>query len=126
MVRQGFRNLLRAAGGFAPPDEAATCDEVLTLVRTNPPDLVVMNTTLVDAASLEALQAIKRLQPALPVILLHPEPDPDYARRALASGAAGVITKLAPDEELLTAIQTVANGGTYVCSLLAARLNGHP
>lgn len=123
VVRQGVRNLLRAAGGFAEPDEAATRAEVLEKVLAAPPDIVVMNTTLVDTNSIECLQAIKRLQPDLPVILLHPEPDPDYARRALASGASGVVTKLSPDDEILTAIRTVAAGGTYVGALLAAQMN---
>lgn len=125
VVRQGFRNLLRNAGGFAPPLEAATCAAVLALVQADPPDMVVMNTTLLDADSLETLRAIKQMRPALPVILLHPEPDPDYARQALASGASGIVTKLSPDEELLVAIRTVAAGGAYVCALLAARMNGH-
>ena len=125
VVRQGVRNLLREAGGFAPPLEAATRAEVLALVRADPPDLVVMNTTLIDTDSIDALRAIKQLQPALPVILLHPDPDPDFARLALANGASGIVTKLSPDEEILTAIRTVAAGGVYVCALLAARMNGH-
>lgn len=123
VVRKGVRSLLREAIGFSEPLEAATRDETLALIQMHQPDVVVMNTTLVDADSLEVLRAIHALRPNLPVILLHPEPDPAFARTALANGAAGIITKADHDAELVLAIRAVVATGRYVCAAIAARMN---
>lgn len=124
VVRQGIINLLRTVPDFARPAEAATRAETLALVAAYQPHVVVMNTTLADADSIEVLQTIKALAPDLPVILLHPEPDPVFTRRALDSGAKGVVTKQSPEEELLAAIRAVTRGRIFVASAVAALMNG--
>ncbi len=88
------------------------------------PDIVIMNTTLVDADALEVLQQIKRLQPDLPVILLHPEPDMDLATLALARGASGVFTKLDYPETQIEAVEVAVHGGTYGSAASKALANG--
>jgi two-component system invasion response regulator UvrY len=124
IVRMGVRNLLRKLPEIAELLEAATKDETLETVRDARLDLVVMNTTLVDADAIEVLRSIKKLQPELPVILLHPEPDSVFARLALANGAAGIVTKAGAESELVMAIRVAAEGGVYVCSTIMARMNG--
>jgi DNA-binding NarL/FixJ family response regulator len=124
VIRQGIIHLLRTDPSFAPPAEAATRAETLAQVEAYQPDLVVMNTTLVDANSLEVLITLKRLQPALRIILLHPEPDPDFTRRALECGADGIVTKLEPDEELLAAIRAVTRREVYISTATAILMGG--
>ena len=124
VIRQGVIHLLRTDPSFAPPAEAATRAETLAQATAYQPDLVVMNTTLVDADSLEVLTTLKRLQPGLRVVLLHPEPDPAFARQALDCGADGIVTKQEPDEELLAAIRAVARHETYVSAATAALMDG--
>ena len=124
VIRQGIIHLLRSEPGFDRPAEAATRAETLAQVTAHQPDLLIMNTTLVDADSLEMVVAVKRLQPALRIVLLHPEPEPDFTRRALACGADGIVTKLEPDEELLAALHAVARGEISISAATAKLMNG--
>jgi DNA-binding NarL/FixJ family response regulator len=124
VVRKGVRSLLREHPAFGEPREAATTAETLAMVEAEPLDVVVMNTTLLDADSLEVLRRIKALRPELPVILLHPEPDPAFARAALAGGAAGIVTKAEHEDELLKAIEAALAAKTYLGAAIAARMNG--
>jgi len=124
VVREGVKNVLRQMSGITEVDEANDRAETLEKVVSSHPDIVIMNTTLVDADALEVLQQIKRLQPDLPVILLHPEPDMELATLALARGASGVITKLDDAEALVEAIEAAVHGGTYVSAAIKAHMNG--
>jgi DNA-binding NarL/FixJ family response regulator len=49
------------------------------------------------------------------VLVLLGSPRPDGVRAALAAGAAGVVGKIQPVREILSAIRVVAAGGSYVC-----------
>jgi two-component system invasion response regulator UvrY len=124
VVRKGVKNVLREIAGITEIEEAATREETLEKIETSQPDIVIMNTTLVDAYCIEVLQQIKKLQPHTPVILLHPEPDAAFAASALASGASGIVTKLDEPEALVEAIETVALGGTYVSATIKSLMNG--
>jgi two-component system, NarL family, invasion response regulator UvrY len=123
VVRKGVRHILREAAEIGEIYETATWEETLDGVGTYKPDVVVMNTTLVDANSLEVLLILKQKFPGLPVILYHPDADPEFARRALQYGADGVVTKLSPGQELVNAVHTAATAGIYVCTVLAAKMN---
>ena len=115
---------LQQVPGITEFVEAATREETLEKLEACRPDVVIMNTTLVDAYSIEVLQQIKRLQPSVPVILLHPEPDAVYAALALANGASGIITKLGSAGELIEAVEITVGGGIYVGADIKALMNG--
>lgn len=48
--------------------------------------------------------------------------DEEYLFHVLKNGAAGYVLKNAPDAELLSAIRTVHNGGTYIHPTMATSL----
>ena len=53
--------------------------------------------------------------------------DPVFARTALRAGAAGFLTKEAPDDDVLEAVRAVAAGGTYLDSAIGvAAVTGTP
>jgi DNA-binding NarL/FixJ family response regulator len=52
--------------------------------------------------------------------------EPKLVKRAMDAGAKGYLSKRAPAEELMLAIRTVLDGGTYIGSNLADQNNGQP
>lgn len=123
VVRKGVRAVLAEMTGIEDIHEAATKNETLEKVVACQPTLVIMNTTLVDANSIEVLRAIKRIRPQTTVILLHPVPDPQFTTIALASGASAVITKLGQVGELAKAIEATKGDGVYIGADIAALMN---
>ena len=58
-------------------------------------------------------------EPHMRVILLTNYGDASLARYALDAGASGFVLKVYPPSELVDAIRTVVDGGTYISSAIA-------
>ena len=75
-------------------------------------DLILLDIRLSGMDGLETLQKIKDLSPQIKVLLYTGHDNPTYQARGIALGASGVVLKSEPLENLMTAITTVAQGGT--------------
>ncbi len=122
LVRKGLRQLMVEAEDMTVVGEAASGDELLTVLRSGPVDVVVLDLSLGVRSGLDLLKHIKSEFPRLPVIILSMHPEDLFAVRALRSGASGYVEKNSAPEELLAAIRRVAHGGTYVSAAIAERL----
>jgi two-component system, NarL family, invasion response regulator UvrY len=69
------------------------------------------------------LKRIKARFPKLPVLMLSMHSGYHYVMGSLKSGASGYLNKETAPEELITAIRTAINGGTYVSRSLAEGLD---
>lgn len=120
LVRAGLKRLL-ATLPFGEILEAANGRDALGLLRTEKPDLVILDLNLPGLGGLELLRRmIQAGAGAILVLTMHAEPL--YAKRALDAGAAGYVTKNASPDELLTAVRRVTAGGRYVEAELAQAL----
>jgi DNA-binding NarL/FixJ family response regulator len=122
VVRKGLRQLIVEADDMTVVGEAATGDELLTVVRQNPVDVVILDLSLGTRSGLDLLKHIKSEFPKLPVIILSMHSEDLFAVRALRAGAAGYVEKNSTPEELLTAIRRAAHGGTYVSAHIGEKI----
>lgn len=99
---QAHRTMLKAlitSWGYAVC-LAADGEAAVSEVRTTSHDLVLMDIRMIKMSGLEALEAIKRLQPTLPVIIMTAYASVDTAVAALKSGAYDYLTKPLDFEKL--------------------------
>jgi two-component system invasion response regulator UvrY len=122
LVRKGLRQLIVEAQDMTVFGEAASGDELLTQLRTSPPDLVILDLSLGVRTGLDLLKHVKSEFPRLPVIILSMHPEELFAVRALRAGASGYVEKNSSPEALLTAIRQASRGGTYVSPQIAEKL----
>lgn len=122
VVRKGLRQIISEGNGLEVAGEAASADELLTLLRTKPVDAVVLDLSLGTRDGIEVLKHIKSEFPRTPVLILSMHAESVFAIRALRAGAAGYVQKETAPETLLEAISRIAAGGVYVSSDMAARL----
>jgi two-component system invasion response regulator UvrY len=122
VVREGLKRLLELDGRRDVFGDASTAAEALTLISQQHWDLVVLDISLGASSGLELLQAIRKLRPRTPVLVLSMHGEEQYARRAFQAGASGYIMKNSPGAELAAAIQKVAHGGRYVSARLGEAL----
>lgn len=122
IVREGLKLILDEAPDLEVTAEAGSGPEVLSLIHEDKFDLVLLDISMPGSNGIEVLKSIKRVAPALPVLILSMYPEEQYAIRALKAGASGYITKDAPSNELLVAIRKVVSGGRYVSGSLAETL----
>ena len=111
VVRQGIGALLASQPGIEVVGSAGTVDGAIELMHAVDADVVLLDIRLGTDSGLRLLgeEAGDRPRPA--VVVLSAFDYPQYAEAALRLGAAGYVSKTAPLEELVDAIERAASGG---------------
>ena len=86
------------------------------------PDVVVTDIGMPLLNGLDAIRQIKSARPATHIIILTMHIEPDLAVQAFRAGASGYLLKTSSGEELVDAVQQVAQGRAYLTSLIAKDL----
>lgn len=86
------------------------------------PDVILMDLNLPGTPGLEATRRIAAQAPSVAVLVLTMVDDDDSVLAALRVGARGYLLKGAVQEEVLTAIRTVAGGGAVFGPGVAQRV----
>lgn len=118
VVRRGTMDILADLPGERRFLEAASIDEAQKALAHGPVGLVLLDVSLPDGNGLSFLQRLTREHPDLPVVVLSMHHEAEYARRALALGARGYLSKNSAPEELSEALAAVLAGRTYVSTSL--------
>jgi DNA-binding NarL/FixJ family response regulator len=123
VVRAGMRALLSSVDGLEVVGEASSGEEALDVIRTQHPDVVLMDLRLgsgMDGA--EATGAIiAGERPPKVVVLTTYDTDADILR-AVEAGASGYLLKDSDPEKLIDAIRAAARGETVLDPGVAQRL----
>jgi two-component system invasion response regulator UvrY len=122
VVRTGFRLLLQSTGEVTVIGEAESGEAACALYAELEPDVVVMDIAMPGMGGLEALRRMRARHPQVRVLTLSAHDDPMHARRSLAEGALGFLSKRSAPEALLQAVTTVASGRRYLDAALAQKL----
>jgi DNA-binding NarL/FixJ family response regulator len=113
VVRKGLTNFLARQSRLKVIGEAVDGNETVAKARQLSPDLVLMDIDMPKLNGLTATEILRRENPKLKILILSAHRSAHYAVQILKSGACGSVSKEASTDELLRAIQTVANGGSY-------------
>jgi DNA-binding NarL/FixJ family response regulator len=137
LLREGLARLLDDAG-FDVVARCGDADELLAAVRTDPPDVTIVDIRLPPTHTDEGLRAALEIRaefPAVGVLVLSQYVEPGLAMRLLADSADGVgyllKDRIADVPEFLGALRRVAGGGSafdpsIVSMLLARRRDRDP
>jgi two-component system, NarL family, response regulator NreC len=126
VIRSGLRMLLEAAGGIDVVAEAGTIEDAVIQARACRPHVIVLDLQLGDESGLKLFDSLK-MEPMPRVLVLTMHESDEYLWAALKLGAAGYVLKKSADVDLVTAIHTVVEGGTYVDGTMASSLvSGEP
>lgn len=83
------------------------------------PDIIVLDIAMPLLNGLEAGRRVKELIPAVKLIFLTMNEDPDLAVEAIRMGASGYLLKKSAASELFKAIQAALKGKSYVTPQIA-------
>lgn len=122
LIREGLQRILVKAGQTGEFGEARTAAEVLSRVRDEKWDLVVLDLNLPGRGGLDVLKEIKAERPNLPVLVLSMYPEEHFGVRVMRAGADGYVTKSQPPEVIVEAMRCVVRGGKYISAGVAAKL----
>lgn len=86
------------------------------------PDVIVADISMPQLNGIEAARQIKRTDKNVKIVFLSMHQDVTYAVDAFEAGASGFVLKHSATTELITAIDEVMKGRTYVTPLIAGDL----
>lgn len=115
-VREGL-GLLLAKGKHTVCGEAACRSEVVTLLESTRPDIVLLDISLGEESGLECIQDLRAHDVLVLVYTMHG--NTSIVKRALRRGACGFVTKCETSAVLLDAIQTVLKNELYLSPRIA-------
>lgn len=126
VVRTGLKLLLEREEDFEVVAEAGTVVDALRYVRARRPEVAVLDINMSDGSSLPALPEFREGSPDTRIVILTMQEDAAFAREALRAGASGYVLKEAADDELVQAVPSTADGGTFLNPQLGARIAAAP
>ena len=112
VVREGFRMLLEHEEDMVVVGEAETGRQAVQLTKKLRPDVVEMDIAMPLLNGLEATRQIRKLSPAIKVLVLSAHSDEAYVEEVLALGASGFLLKQTSSHVLAEAIREVQKGNT--------------
>ena len=122
LLRKGIRKIIEDSGGMTVVGEASDGLELLHLLKKETPNLVILDISMPNLRGIEATSEIKQSHPQVDVLILSMHKSKEYLYHSLNAGAKGYLLKDDTDAELLSAIETIRNGGVYLSSILAEEL----
>ncbi len=122
-MRRSLRQLLDGERDVEVIAEADDLASVARHVDGQRPHVLVLDLSMPDGSSVEAVGRLRERQPETQIVVLTMQDNPVFAQRALAAGALGFVVKQLADSELPQAIRAAARGEEYVSPRVAARLD---
>jgi two-component system, NarL family, nitrate/nitrite response regulator NarL len=119
VVRKGLQSWLARQGHLKIVGEAADGEEALRKTRELLPDVVLMDINMPGMSGLEVTEVLRKEVPEVKVLVLSVHSNKNYIFRVIQAGAHGYVSKEAPPEELLRAIESVHAGEPYFSEEIA-------
>jgi two-component system, NarL family, nitrate/nitrite response regulator NarL len=116
LVLDGLQARLELEGNIDIIATASNGLDALEKAKETQPDLVLMDVSMPVLNGLEATKRFKAEQPNVKILMLSMHNDKEYILSLIQSGANGYVLKDVSSEELVQAINTVHQGGTYFSS----------
>ena len=123
VVRIGLRTMLESESNISVSGVAESARDAMLQVEKLAPDVVLMDLRMPEMEGTEAITALRRSHPDLPILVLTNYGTDEYIFRALQAGAMGYLLKSAPQAEIVHAVETVQSKRRYIPAGIRERLS---
>lgn len=113
MIIDGIKSLLRKQKQFEFISEANSGEQALKLLETTTPDIVIADISMPGMDGKELIRHIKKQFPEIRILVLSMHNDAEIIGDVMILEAEGYILKNTGLEELVKALQKIADGGTF-------------
>jgi DNA-binding NarL/FixJ family response regulator len=113
IVRKGICSLIDGKADIQVIGEAEDGRDAIEKAEALAPDVVLMDITMPHLNGLEATRQIKKMFPQIKILALTMYTN-EYILQILQAGASGYVVKQAAPAELLSAIQAVYRGDSFL------------
>jgi DNA-binding NarL/FixJ family response regulator len=121
-VRRNLNRWLDRTPGFKCVCTCANGFEALRVIPGCQPQVVLMDIQMPEMSGVQCTAQLKRLLPAVHIIVLTVYEDTETIFNALRAGACGYLLKRSSHQEILSAIRDIRQGGAPMTSAIARKL----
>jgi DNA-binding NarL/FixJ family response regulator len=114
MVIEGIRSLLQHEKTIELIGHAMNAESCLAFIRSNLPDVILMDINLPDKSGIDLCREVKDMYPSVFVLGLSTFNQQSIIQKMIDNGASGYVLKNASGQELLEAVHTVSKGNIYM------------
>jgi two-component system, NarL family, response regulator DegU len=113
LFRRGMASLLKTVDDFEVVMEASNGKELIDLIPTFNPDLIIMDLKMPIMDGMQATEHIKQIWPNIKVIVISMLDEDQFVYKLMELGANGYLLKDTDTEEVELAIRTVMKEDYY-------------
>jgi DNA-binding NarL/FixJ family response regulator len=114
IVREGIRRLIETRSDFEVIGEVGNGEDAVRMIIERKPDIALMDINMPRVSGIEATRRLERQGVDTRVLVLSMHEDRSYVEEVLRAGAAGYVVKNSSPEDLLSAIDAVREGRSYL------------
>ena len=114
IVREGLRLLVTSDERYSIAGEAEDGHAAIKVARELQPDLILMDLSMPRMNGMDAIREIKKVCPAIKILVLTVHDTDEFIIASLEAGADGYILKDANKSELLMAIKSLLEGKPFL------------
>jgi two-component system response regulator DevR len=126
VVRRGVAEVLEDDPGITVAGEAGSVQEALARVPAVRPDIVLIDMRLPDGDGAELCRGLRQRVPGLRCLVLTSYSEQDALDAAVRAGASGFLLKQVRGPALVSAVRTVAGGGSLFDDVAPAPPRSRP
>ena len=114
-VREAWSWVLNQVPRINVIAQCANGREAIETAKKLQPDVILMDINMEPVNGIEATRAIREFAPDIKIIGVSVQAERSYVNEMLRNGANGYVTKNSSSTEMITAIDEVLAGKTYLC-----------
>ena len=122
LFREGLKRILETVPSIQIIAEAEDGYTALQQIAELRPDVAILDLSMPGLSGMNLLKRVKQDVPTTSVLVLTMHAEEQYALRAFRSGASGYLTKDSAAEQLVGAVQRIADGKAYLSTGMAERV----
>lgn len=116
LVLEGIAAIIGTYSHIDVVGAAASAKEALCIAGKTEPDVTMMDINMAGTNGLDAIELFKEQHPKTRIIMLSMHDNREYISTSVMYGASGYVLKDVSTNEIISAIEAVAAGGTYFSS----------
>lgn len=116
LVTEGIRGILESYDTIDVIETLSDGQQVVEQYAALRPDVVLLDLNMPKLSGLAATEILLEQDSDCKILILSMHDSPEYIATSLRNGAKGYVLKDVPIDEIVEAIETVYNGGVYLCS----------
>ncbi len=122
LMQDGLKSRLEREDNLEILSCVGTGADALKATLTLKPDVLLLDINMPNMSGIEMLEKLSQSKSETAVIMLSMHDSRDYVVRSVKAGAKGYVLKDVGSEELVMAINQVAQGRSYLCPQASDRL----